>query len=215
MISRNTTRAFVVALALCGATAGAKAGTVFQTATFTTNDTGEYIVESGRFIGASFTLGSTAQITAIGGEFAGYPSGKIFGAIVPMGAQFPSFTASDIVSHSLADVVFGVTSTTPTDVTASFSAPLTLGPGTYAVVFGSGAFGADGYAGFNDGNTPVGSPNLFQTLYDDQWQAFDAPGVRIFVEAVPEPTTWAMLLIGFAGLGFVAYRRKSAAAVTA
>lgn len=27
--------------------------------------------------------------------------------------------------------------------------------------------------------------------------------------AVPEPSTWAMLLIGFAGLGFMAYRRKS------
>jgi PEP-CTERM motif len=31
--------------------------------------------------------------------------------------------------------------------------------------------------------------------------------------AVPEPSTWAMMLLGFAGLGFVAYRRtkKSAA----
>jgi hypothetical protein len=28
------------------------------------------------------------------------------------------------------------------------------------------------------------------------------------VAAVPEPSTWAMLLIGFAGIGFVAYRRK-------
>jgi hypothetical protein len=27
--------------------------------------------------------------------------------------------------------------------------------------------------------------------------------------AVPEPSTWAMLLIGFAGIGFMAYRRKS------
>ena len=27
--------------------------------------------------------------------------------------------------------------------------------------------------------------------------------------AVPEPSTWAMLLLGFAGLGFMAYRRKS------
>jgi hypothetical protein len=26
--------------------------------------------------------------------------------------------------------------------------------------------------------------------------------------AVPEPSTWAMLLIGFAGVGFMAYRRK-------
>ena len=29
------------------------------------------------------------------------------------------------------------------------------------------------------------------------------------VSAVPEPSTWAMLLLGFAGLGFMAYRRKA------
>jgi hypothetical protein len=29
------------------------------------------------------------------------------------------------------------------------------------------------------------------------------------VSAVPEPSTWAMLLLGFAGIGFVAYRRKN------
>jgi hypothetical protein len=27
--------------------------------------------------------------------------------------------------------------------------------------------------------------------------------------AVPEPSTWAMMLLGFAGVGFMAYRRKS------
>jgi PEP-CTERM motif len=30
-----------------------------------------------------------------------------------------------------------------------------------------------------------------------------------FGPSVPEPSTWAMLIIGFAGLGFLAYRRKS------
>jgi hypothetical protein len=29
------------------------------------------------------------------------------------------------------------------------------------------------------------------------------------VGAVPEPSTWAMMLLGFAGVGFMAYRRKS------
>jgi hypothetical protein len=29
------------------------------------------------------------------------------------------------------------------------------------------------------------------------------------VSAVPEPATWAMMLLGFAGVGFVAYRRKA------
>lgn len=35
------------------------------------------------------------------------------------------------------------------------------------------------------------------------------------IAAVPEPSTWAMLLIGFAGIGFAAYRRKSKPALTA
>jgi hypothetical protein len=33
----------------------------------------------------------------------------------------------------------------------------------------------------------------------------------ILVTAVPEASTWAMLVLGFAGIGFMAYRRKSQA----
>jgi hypothetical protein len=33
--------------------------------------------------------------------------------------------------------------------------------------------------------------------------------VSIQVNAVPEPSTWAMLIFGFAGIGYMAYRRKS------
>ena len=35
---------------------------------------------------------------------------------------------------------------------------------------------------------------------------------NIEVSAVPEPSTWAMMILGFFGVGFVAYRRKSASA---
>ena len=35
------------------------------------------------------------------------------------------------------------------------------------------------------------------------------------VAAVPEPSTWAMMLLGFAGIGFVAYRRKAKPALMA
>jgi PEP-CTERM motif len=30
---------------------------------------------------------------------------------------------------------------------------------------------------------------------------------------VPEPSTWAMMILGFAGIGFMAYRRKSRGAL--
>jgi len=33
--------------------------------------------------------------------------------------------------------------------------------------------------------------------------------------AVPELSTWAMLVVGFAGVGFMAYRRKSEPALMA
>jgi hypothetical protein len=33
----------------------------------------------------------------------------------------------------------------------------------------------------------------------------------VLAEAVPEPSTWAMLLIGFAGIGYAGYRRRSVA----
>ena len=35
------------------------------------------------------------------------------------------------------------------------------------------------------------------------------------VTSVPEPSTWAMMILGFCGLGFMAYRRKSKSALMA
>jgi hypothetical protein len=35
------------------------------------------------------------------------------------------------------------------------------------------------------------------------------------IGAVPEPSTWAMMILGFAGVGFMAYRRKSKATLMA
>jgi hypothetical protein len=34
------------------------------------------------------------------------------------------------------------------------------------------------------------------------------------VAAVPEPSTWAMMILGFCGLGFITYRRKRGAALS-
>jgi hypothetical protein len=41
--------------------------------------------------------------------------------------------------------------------------------------------------------------------------AFRLDSGTLSVSAVPEPSTWAMMVLGFAGVGFMACRRKSAA----
>jgi PEP-CTERM motif len=39
--------------------------------------------------------------------------------------------------------------------------------------------------------------------------------VTTAVAAVPEPSMWAMMLLGFCGLGFLSYRRKDKLALRA
>jgi hypothetical protein len=39
--------------------------------------------------------------------------------------------------------------------------------------------------------------------------------LQLSVAAVPQPSTWAMMILGFASIGFMAYRRKNAMALNA
>jgi hypothetical protein len=56
----------------------------------------------------------------------------------------------------------------------------------------------------------IASPNA------DQYQLFFSSGITNDIAgAVPEPSTWAMLLIGFAGVGFMTYGRRNQTALAA
>ena len=77
-----------------------------------------------------------------------------------------------------------------------------------------GAIGAGGmvFIGFTDFGKSITAVTLNTSSdsvgIDDVF--FDRP-----VAAVPEPSTWAMMILGFAGVGFLAYRRKSTSALMA
>jgi hypothetical protein len=206
---RTLAVACLMSLAAGAIATSADAKTIFETATLTGVDTGEYIVSDTRYFGVAFTLDKTTEITGIGGQFGGFPSGEIFGAIVSLASatSLPDFTPSTIEANSLAHVVFAAPSEI-TDLTENVD--VTLGAGTYGVVFGSGAFGAEGFGGLGDGNNTVGSPNFFTYFAFDgdgnSWEAASMDGARITVSGVPEASTWAMMLIGFGGLGLAGAR---------
>lgn len=67
----------------------------------------------------------------------------------------------------------------------------------------------DAYAGLSGGPFPGGSATI-----NDPFQ-LDVPlGVTTtFASDVPETSTWAMMILSFCGLGFMAYRRKNEMAV--
>lgn len=199
----------LVALGLLGSVlaSSAHADTILETAQFTGVDTGEYIVHEDRFIGAIFTVSSQTQITGIGGEFGGFPAGTIFGAIIALSSPsaFPSVTPDQLPSITVAETVFSLVGRVPAkegtgaDIIEPLSA--TLNAGTYAVLFGSGLFGADGNGGLGWQNTPSGSPTYLQNFFGD-WASFDDPGVRIVVEGSASPVPGPIVGAGFPGAAF-------------
>lgn len=113
------------------------------------------------------------------------------------------------------------------------STTFTVTDGTYHI---SGGWGVDNSGTLSLGNTLLSTINYgypaFQSL-----SAFDftvGPGTytlnfalnnregpfalrvgELSVSAVPEPSTWAMMILGFVGVGFLAYRRRQSTAATA
>jgi hypothetical protein len=219
-VSRSTTlsRTIALAVALSGAgiAAPAYADTVYQSATYSGEDSGEYIL-SNRLVGGAFTLTGTTNITGIGAQFGGYPGGSIFGAIIALdpATGLPTAAPGDLASVALAHTTFAVTPGTQDLLTPL---AVTLAAGTYGVVFGTDQFGASGWAGLGWENDPAaGASTLFTSFFGGAWQSFGEPGIRLVVEgetaAVPEPAAWALMLVGF-GVAGVAMRRRRTLSVS-
>ena len=145
-----TFRKLMVAVALAAATSVASAETIFESGTLgqtgipLSDVTDQTIpgtnVNASVFSGVRFQLGQPAVTTQVGGHFVAGGSGTFFGAIVELDneSDFPDsedFSTPDFLGSTLltfpvpSDEVFG-------------NLALTLDPGWYALVFGSGLFGA-------------------------------------------------------------------------
>ena len=72
--------------------------------------------------------------------------------------------------------------------------------------FGSG----NTLASFTGSLTAFGSTDTSTDLFTPS-KDFALAGFQAFTPVVPEPSTWAMMLLGFAGLGFLARRGEKRA----
>jgi hypothetical protein len=152
---------------------------------------------------------------------------RFVGPITPTGNLYIAPVGSTPPGRALWNFEFSVN---PGSLVNTHSLLTITGPG--------GSFAFDPKTYFGD-NTPVGGP-LYQNSENLGFSIFpglnfnpNASGIYTFdlklfssddrqlgdvsiqVNAVPEPSTWAMLILGFAGIGFMAYRRKSRPAMLA
>lgn len=51
--------------------------------------------------------------------------------------------------------------------------------------------------------------NSLNQVLTDSWVGVSIYEVTMNVVAVPEPATWAMMVLGFAGISFITYRRRN------
>jgi hypothetical protein len=96
-------------------------------------------------------------------------------------------------------------------------------PGGYGGGGAGGFYGGGGGGGYGGGNSGYGGggggsyldARFFNTIELTGENAGNGLLTISFTAAVPEPSTWAMLLVGFCGLGFLASRRKNRSALCA
>jgi hypothetical protein len=134
---------------------------------------------------------------AAGNYLAAGPSGGGIAGPVTLAFTDPSVTAFSFLWGS-PDTFNSLTITTTT--------------GTYT--FDTGLLGLDG-SGNNADSTNVefiaqAGSDIKSVMFSSGQDAFEA--ANFAVSGVPEPATWAMMILGFLGIGFVGYRRKDKAA---
>jgi PEP-CTERM motif len=107
---------------------------------------------------------------------------------------------------------------TGTSAMKSLTTSVSLSPENWSIGPGSYWFVIESQPGTNlqwnstSGDTPTarlafGSWSAQDPSVVGQVQIFGEPTIA----AVPEPSTWAMMIVGFAGVGLMAFRRKTAA----
>jgi hypothetical protein len=152
---------------------------------------------------------------------------SIIGTVTTDGTLGSNFDTSHLVDYDLV-VSIGVSSVTllPSNSTTFWGFPNDSTLSTTATGFfddfsqtgnrsnfdtNSPNGGFSGFGFLSEGNNPGIPPGFTLHVSGVPDARIDEPSALFAfgsVAAVPEPSTWAMMILGFAGVGFVAYRRK-------
>ena len=172
------------------------------------------------YSGVDFQVTSTTHISQIGGLFAsGLPnSGNIFGAIIPVASLSTAPTVSTITNTAVAHTLLAMPTTADDIENISGPVSVDLPAGSYALIFGSGLYGASAAGGtaaefINAGTTPTttGGEITYALQTSTGSEFLQAAGSRYFVD-VPEPSSALLLLILSAPTLLTRQRRKNFAA---
>jgi len=172
----------------------------------------------GQWMAVRFELTSSANVESIGGHLViqtGFGNDLLFIALISLSGALDFPDSSDLSTGDvLGTALLAPSPLASGDVAANLSASLT--PGWYAIVVGSGLFGATGIGNMPGNNTPIGSPGYFfkNLATSGNWGPTGVDpdaNTRFFLSStasIPEPATLLLLGSGLVGLSGFSRRRK-------
>ncbi len=108
---------------------------------------GSWSVSTNQFLAARFTVAAASKIVAVRAEFAN-ATGTLFAAVVPLSSLngLPAGNATAGTPFAAGEAIASTSFTVPAGFTNPIVVPLnvTVPPGVYGVIFGTGQFGATG-----------------------------------------------------------------------
>ena len=160
------------------------------------------------------TLGIPHVASAAIYNFSFTPNTVFFGGATSGSGTFTTLDTSKTVGGqtafeiiSVSGTVNGFAITAPTNVANGYGNYFTTGPsfldGTGVTFKTTANSGQNTITFFNQSNNGIYRVNTQSNGSSEYVNATSS-----VVAAVPEPSTWAMMILGFLGLGFMAYRRK-------
>jgi hypothetical protein len=167
-------------------------------------------INSGETVSDSFTLSEASTITSVtflGATDTGTTISTLSFSILstPM-----TFTLNQTVGVTNGAIIPGFGSVFNVDFRhdSFLTGNISLAAGTYYLVIGNAIATDGGQASWDENLGPsTASVDINGSISPADSESFQINGVA---NAVPEPSTWAMMILGFLGLGVMAYRKKGA-----
>ena len=152
------------ALLLLALSCTAHATPYYQSATMgEAGQTGGDALGDFQFIGVRFVVSAPVTVGRIGGHIGkteGAGNETLFGALVQLSGLTDMPDSLDLSTPDVLAVTTFIAPSTSDDIAIPIG-PVTLGTGTYGVLFGSHLFGATGRGYIPSDSTNIGSPSYF------------------------------------------------------